>query len=56
MEEALLALLGGLLGHIMAKVLVMSASSGAYSYNRMLTFGIQETQEGLHGGGAIRAL
>ena len=31
LEEALLGVLGGLLSNIKAKVLLMSASSGAYS-------------------------
>ena len=36
MEEALLGILGSFLGHIQAKVLIMSAGSGAYSQNRTL--------------------
>ena len=38
MEEALWEVLGGLLGQIKARLLVMSASGGAYSLNRALTF------------------
>ena len=41
LEEALLGVLEGLLSHIKAKFLVMSASSGAHSQNRTLTFFIR---------------